>query len=557
MSTSRVSVSCSLSTPTFIRKKLYDGLISATNFPVDVMLESKDSGNLDLQALRKILLVFLSLIIETSQIALESISQRLGLMKHNNTLVVVKNIHDYNRFLVSVKDFKPSKHQDTFLEFAQEEENLSEMTPLPRSRLKDLVNTRSLFMLPDPAESISFITRKGRLNFKIRSKSNSGFSMEDLQLHKNNSRPSSTTPAQRLTVKGDLTKKTIGSGELKPFARSKTASICNSDKKGTKSKDDKALAFCQTKFPKFETPSMYKTMSKTGSTGLRIKCCNEPSLKDQPTNKGVSSKNDNHHNKYQLKDPLIKVRSKKVKRERPLHSSNISHSTMLERGQDMKPFSSMKISKNSSEFENAPVSLQDLGLENSICSLVLENDKELRDSPSQSGRGSQANEPRLSSELFGSAKQSQNLLTNQTVKPSSGNSRPASISKFSLQAPSKKGSGISVDLSNDKVSSQTLHQDFLELDTPTLQTSKSRSHKNHKMGDSSLRRIVIDPAMKAKKGGDSELESPLLPNRRTSDCQLLVIQLPNAITESTQYYLDNSHRQVQPARQQALLIASP
>lgn len=108
---------------------------------------------------------------DASTSPLEAVARHNGLMLANNSLVVAHSIDNYQVFLASVQRYLPSAQTDVVYEYVNnEDEKLKKINSLTRKRLKDVVSSRSLFLLPDPIETKCFITKKNQSIFKIKKK---------------------------------------------------------------------------------------------------------------------------------------------------------------------------------------------------------------------------------------------------------------------------------------------------------------------------------------------------------------------------------------------------
>lgn len=102
---------------------------------------------------------------------LETVAKSNGLMLAGNTIVVAASVDNFKLFLSSVQRYAPSAQPEVILEFADpEDEALKKVNSLTRRRLKDVLSSRSLFLLPDPLESKCFINRRAQNIFKIKKK---------------------------------------------------------------------------------------------------------------------------------------------------------------------------------------------------------------------------------------------------------------------------------------------------------------------------------------------------------------------------------------------------
>ena len=110
-------------------------------------------------------------------------------MLSGNTLVVATAIDNYQTFVNSVRNYSPPTQADVLLEFyLDSDESFKKVQSITRKRIKDLINSRSLFIMPDPLENICLITRRNQNIFKIKKKQNLGVSIKGVCPHPNRER---------------------------------------------------------------------------------------------------------------------------------------------------------------------------------------------------------------------------------------------------------------------------------------------------------------------------------------------------------------------------------
>lgn len=110
-------------------------------------------------------------------------------MSQPKALVIAQDILDYNGFLAQIKKYKPSQGSEVLLEYLKSSENLKSLISLDKKRTMDLIISRSLFLLPDPAETIVLIPKKSSNFFKINKKSKKSHSQTGLRKNLITSQP--------------------------------------------------------------------------------------------------------------------------------------------------------------------------------------------------------------------------------------------------------------------------------------------------------------------------------------------------------------------------------
>lgn len=166
-------------------REVYSGPIKLNNFPVSMLLECRDSG------LRKTLLIFLALLIDSSKLNVTEVSQETRLPHVlGRALLVADKVQEFSRF---VQEFEAWDHKQTTKAMIHEtktksvigldekpilfsikpEENIQpSVLGLSRRDIRDVLQTKCLNLVPDPRTRIVWLmqVRKPTLTMRKEAK---------------------------------------------------------------------------------------------------------------------------------------------------------------------------------------------------------------------------------------------------------------------------------------------------------------------------------------------------------------------------------------------------
>lgn len=415
------------------------------------------------------------------------------------TIVVAFEISNYHEFLTSLKKFKPSKERDVFLEYSSSGDDFTRLVALSRNKLKELMVTRSLFLMPDPKDSFCFITRKGSFNFKI-SKSRAN----NIELSSRDAGFTgriSAAPSKRslqVSVRDDSkVKRSMGvSFELKTKKSTRVSLNSKSMHRSVTSKSEARLITIPKKqadslgiYRDIQSPGIYQMLSKANnSRNKKIDFDGELSVPKSPTKTRTSLKKCNdkitaNRQTIDSKLSIFKLSSKKKIPKKEINKPKALKTLNLD-GNDLHPkFAEFLIGDKSSSSGTSSCN----ALLMSNCSLEADLRSSLRTSNPFS-ICTENNESLVIPGAFSSISKCHRPAVKSSTKPIT-RSRQISNSKFKLQEGSRFESLMFLDRNGS-------HLDLLNKDKITQDKAMKSSQFIRKHIDSSLRRILIDPIKK-------------------------------------------------------------